>query len=124
MSDIDLFEAYKSFPADVRKKLSCYDLQRMQKAIDEPFQPDPEYVNGKPAYPEPPVPERRLMKWCNGALMCNVAIEGVTQDLMMASRSSIQFYGGRYFVCETILPSAGRQIAEGFGAQWAENGEF
>jgi hypothetical protein len=52
-----------------------------------------------------------------GALVCDVPIEGVTQDLMKDTRygTSVEFYGGRYFVGESITKSGARKLAELLG---------
>lgn len=55
----------------------------------------------------------------SGALTCDSYIEGVTQDLLGADScymdDSVKFYGGRYFVCETISKSAAKTFAELLG---------
>lgn len=55
-----------------------------------------------------------------GALVCDVPIEGVTQDLFAVGEpeaidNSVQFYGGRYFVAESMGKSTARKIAELLG---------
>ena len=59
---------------------------------------------------------------CSGALMCDQAVEDLTQDLEQQPegnftnrQETIAFYGGRYFVCETITAAAARKIAEALG---------
>lgn len=67
--------------------------------------------------------------WCApvGALMCDRAIDGVTQDLRNegpgpddGTESSEEFYGGRYMVGETIGPTAAKRIAEALGGEWCD----
>ncbi len=57
--------------------------------------------------------------------MCDQAVEGLTQDLeaqpdttFSSKQESMKFYGGRYFVCETITSSAARKIAEALGGTY------
>jgi hypothetical protein len=57
---------------------------------------------------------------CNGALMCDELIDGVTQDLTKEPtagdrEATMRYYGGRYFVCETITAPAAKIIAELLG---------
>lgn len=52
-----------------------------------------------------------------GALVCDVPIEGVTHDLGkdQPAIEVVDFYGGRYFVAESMSKSAARKIAEALG---------
>ena len=50
------------------------------------------------------------LKYKSGALTSDVEIPLVTQELL--DDHAIDFYGNRYFVCETILESAARHFAE------------
>ncbi len=54
--------------------------------------------------------------------MCSEEIRGVTQDLSMAPTgggSNQEYYGGRWFICETIMESAAKRIVEdGFHGEW------
>lgn len=49
--------------------------------------------------------------------MCDSHIDGVTQDLSRSedAAGSMKFYGGRYFVCETIWLTAAKRFAEALG---------
>lgn len=54
----------------------------------------------------------------SGALMCEIEILGLTQRLTDAA--TIEFYGGKFFVCETIKESAARQITDALGGEFTE----
>lgn len=56
--------------------------------------------------------------WCGpgGALLCDTAIPGLTQEVNDED-GSVQYYGGRFFVGETILPSAAKLIARALGGE-------
>ena len=56
-----------------------------------------------------------------GSLMVSEPIEGVTQDLAETTinpEESMEYYEGRYFVCETIGKTAAKTIALGMGWEW------
>lgn len=53
-----------------------------------------------------------------GALMCSEEYEGLTQRLV--NPEHIRWYGGEFFVCETIGPTAGKMIAEALGGEFVE----
>lgn len=60
---------------------------------------------------------------CQGALMCDEPIDGVTQDLAKTPAANnpeetMRWYGGRYFVCETIESTAAKIIAEKLGGTY------
>jgi hypothetical protein len=51
----------------------------------------------------------------SGALLLNKKIPDITQTL---TDDAAMFYGGRHFVCESILWSAAKTIAEAMGWKW------
>lgn len=51
-----------------------------------------------------------------GALLCSAAIGGVQQ----LDSASSQYYGGKYFVGETISKSMAARIAKLFGGEYKE----
>jgi hypothetical protein len=53
-----------------------------------------------------------------GALMCNKEIPGVTQHL--AEDGTAEWYGGRYFVGESMGTEAMKRIAEALGGVFQE----
>lgn len=57
-----------------------------------------------------------------GALMSSHEIEGLTQDLDGSANPEEckKFYGGRWFICETMMPLAQRKIAEALGVTYRE----
>lgn len=73
---------------------------------------------------------RYLYPGPGGALMSSHEIEGLTQDLMKDSchhldsgykeGDTAEFYGGRWMICETMMPSAQRKIAEALGVTYRE----
>ncbi len=65
---------------------------------------------------------RYLYPGPGGALMSSHEIEGLTQDLDGSANPEEckKFYGGRWFIGETITQSAGRKIAEAFGLTYRE----
>jgi hypothetical protein len=61
-----------------------------------------------------------------GSLMCDREVEGLTQDLLVVSAEPYrekcqEFYGGRYFVCETVTRNAAKLIAEALGGEFRES---
>jgi hypothetical protein len=63
---------------------------------------------------------RRLRFWVqNGALMCSQFVAGLTQDLACGSTpdETMAWYGGRWFVCETLFEESARLIAEALGGE-------
>lgn len=62
-------------------------------------------------------------KYKNGALTCDeeIVINGnvITQDMSFSGRyeESLEFYGNRYFLCETITKLAAREVALGIVSQ-------
>lgn len=52
-----------------------------------------------------------------GAFLCDEPIEGITQEI---DGDTEEYYGGRYFICETMTIAAMRQIAEKFGGEFEE----
>jgi len=50
--------------------------------------------------------------------MCDRHIEGLTQHL--TDRECVEFYGGQYFVCETVTRNAAKRIAEALGGEWRD----
>jgi hypothetical protein len=60
-----------------------------------------------------------------GALVCDEPIEGVTQDLLTVSEAhgeeSVKFYGGRYFIAESMHRSAAKRMAELLGGVLADD---
>ena len=75
---------------------------------------------------------RYLYPGASGALMSSHEIEGLTQDLMKDSGHHLdtgykegdtaKFYGGRWFICETMMPSAQKKIAEALGVSYRDKG--
>lgn len=53
----------------------------------------------------------------SGALMVSREIEGVTQKL---NPDAAEYYGGKFFVCETIRKSAAKKIAAAMGWEFSE----
>lgn len=49
----------------------------------------------------------------SGALMCDREIPGLNHEL--EGDGAKKYYGGRYFVCETLSRKAGKIIAEALG---------
>jgi hypothetical protein len=62
---------------------------------------------------------QRIRFWSGpgGALLCERAIAGLTQEL---SEDSARFYGGKHFVGETIHAGAAKKIAEAFDGEFLE----
>jgi hypothetical protein len=59
-----------------------------------------------------------------GVLVCDVPIEGVTQDLTedrKFSKELMEFYGARYFVAESMTKGAAKRLAELLGGKLAES---
>lgn len=52
-----------------------------------------------------------------GELMVSREIEGVTQTL---GPDAAEYYGGKFFVCETIRKSAAKKIAAAMGWEFSE----
>lgn len=63
----------------------------------------------------------------NGTLMCSEHVDGLTQTLKR--EDEIKYYGGKFFICETITQKAAEMIAGTFGwpldieSEEVENGE-
>jgi len=64
-----------------------------------------------------------------GALLCDQPIADVTQDLSETpdhayggAADSMKYYGGRYFIGETITRPTARKIAEALGGKYLETG--
>lgn len=58
-----------------------------------------------------------------GSLMCDRAIQGVTQDFENDAddpQGNIAAYKGKHFVCETIGPTAAKKVALALGGIWTE----
>lgn len=59
-----------------------------------------------------------IFKYQGGALTVDCHIEGLTQTLgndldnTSGFMSSVEYYGNKYFICETISESAARKFAE------------
>lgn len=54
--------------------------------------------------------------------MVDQPVEGITQDLARGNNavSTMEWYQGRYFVCETINKSAAKRVAEALGWNWSK----
>jgi hypothetical protein len=75
------------------------------------------------AAPSRGFPNNEIRAWYStgGSLMVSHPIEGVTQDLSQTSidiESSMTYYQGRFFVCETIRRTAAERIACAMGWKW------
>ena len=55
--------------------------------------------------------------YSEGALLADSAITGVTQEL---KPDTARFYGGKFFIGETLTQIAARRIAEALGCEWCE----
>jgi hypothetical protein len=53
----------------------------------------------------------------SGSLMISEHIPGVTQEL---NDETSRFYQGKHFVCETIMKSAAKRLAEAMGWEWSK----
>ena len=51
-----------------------------------------------------------------GSLMCDRNISGLVQ--VLDNPDHIRWYGGEFFICETIGPTAGKIIAEALGGEF------
>lgn len=54
-------------------------------------------------------------KYKEGALTCDVPIEGITDDLLKTGTNQVNvaYYGNRYFICESITLEQAQTIAAG-----------
>jgi hypothetical protein len=57
----------------------------------------------------------------NGALMCEKHIEGLTQ--ILKENTTKEYYGGSFFVCETISSTACKIISLALNGEFIENGK-
>ncbi len=55
-----------------------------------------------------------------GALVCDLPVEGVTQELCAETAT---FYGGRYFVGESMTKSGAAKIASLLGGELEQEGK-
>ena len=64
--------------------------------------------------------DKKIKSWvgAGGSLMLSDNVDGVTQQLM--DIDSIRYYGGVYFVCETMRTQAGREISKAMGWEFLE----
>ena len=58
-----------------------------------------------------------IFHYQSGALTCKEPIPGVTQEL---EKETAEFYGGPYFIAESMSKSAAARIAEALGGELEE----
>lgn len=59
----------------------------------------------------------KLFYGVGGSLLSDEEIEGVTQELLSGGGSSREYYGHRFFICESMTEKAAQKFAELLGGE-------